>query len=73
LTLHLKLQLDGNDSIADSRLDQLGETAVQLTAGVSWLFAPGWEAEFSFSEDVSVDTAPDFVLQAGVRYRSSAR
>jgi hypothetical protein len=72
-SLHLKLQLDSHDAVADSRLDQLGEVAVQLTAGASWLFSPGWEAEFSFSEDISVDTAPDFVLQLGVRYRASAR
>lgn len=71
-TLHLKLQVDSNDAVADSRLDQLGDTAVQLTVGASWLFAPGWEAEFSFSEDIAVDTAPDFVLQLGLRYRTSA-
>ena len=68
-TVHLKLQVDSNDAVADSSLDQLGSVAVQLTAGLSWLFAPGWEAEFSFSEDIAVDTAPDFVLQLGVRYR----
>ena len=38
--------------------------------GASWLFAPGWEAEFSFSEDIAVETAPDFVLLFGLRYRS---
>jgi len=68
-TVHLKLQVDSNDAVADSSLDQLGSVAVQLTAGLSWLFASGWEAEFSFSEDIAVDTAPDFVLQLGVRYR----
>jgi hypothetical protein len=70
--LHLKLQLDSHDAVADSNLDQLGEVAVQLTGGLSWLFAPGWEAEFSISEDISVDTAPDFVLQLGLRYRRSS-
>ena len=56
-TLHLKAQIDSHAAVA----------------GLSWLFAPGWEAEFSFSEDIAVETAPDFVLQLGVRYRSSAR
>ena len=71
--LHLKLQVDSHAAVADSTLTQLGDASVQITAGMSWLFAPGWEAEFSFSEDIAVDTAPDFVLQLGVRYRSSAR
>ena len=70
--VQLKLQIDSHDAVADSRLDQLGEVAVQLSVGLSWLFAPEWEAEFSFSEDIAVDTAPDFVLQLGLRYRSSA-
>ena len=71
--LHLKLQVDSHAAVADSTLTQLGDASVQITAGMNWLFAPGWEAEFSFSEDIAVDTAPDFVLQLGVRYRSSAR
>ncbi len=70
--LHLKLQVDSHAALADSTLTQMGDSAVQITAGLSWLFAPGWEAEFSFSEDIAVDTAPDFVLQLGVRYRPSA-
>jgi hypothetical protein len=70
--VHLKLQVDSHDAVADSDLDQLGDVAVQLSAGVGWLFAPGWELEFSFSEDIAVDTAPDFVIGLGLRYRSSA-
>ncbi|MEP5764137.1 MAG: DUF3187 family protein [Halieaceae bacterium] len=69
-SVHLKLQVDSNAAVADSTLTQMGDTSVQLSAGVSWLPAPGWETEFSFSEDIAVDTAPDFVLQLGVRYRS---
>lgn len=72
-TLHLKLQIDSHAAVADSRLTQLGDESFQITAGLSWLFARDWEAEFSFSEDIAVETAPDFVLQLGVRYRSSAR
>jgi len=72
-TVHLKLQVDSNAAVADSTLTQMGDAAVQLSAGLGWLFAPGWEAEFSFSEDIAVDTAPDFVIQAGLRYRPSAR
>ena len=67
--VHLKMQVDSHAAPADSRLEQMGDPAVQLTVGMSWLFAPQWEAEFSFSEDIAVDTAPDFVLQFGLRYR----
>ena len=71
-SVHLKLQIDSHAAAADSTLTQMGDAAVQITAGLGWLFAPGWEAEFSFSEDIAVDTAPDFTLQAGVRWRPSA-
>ncbi len=70
-SVHLKLQIDGNAAVADSKLEQVGDPQVQLTAGLSWLFAPGWEAEFSFGEDIAVDTAPDFTWQLGLRYRGS--
>lgn len=71
-SLHLKLQIDSHAAVADSALKQTGDTSVQLTVGASWLFARGWEAEFSFSEDIAVETAPDFVLLLGLRYRSQA-
>ena len=41
----------------------------ELTAGLSWGFAERWELDVGFSEDINVDTAPDFVIQAGLRYR----
>lgn len=71
--LRLKLQLDSHAAPTDSQVDQLGATSVQLSAGVDWLLSPDWSAEFSFSEDIAVDTAPDFVVQLGLRYRPSAR
>jgi hypothetical protein len=71
--LHLKLQVDSHSAVADSSLTQLGDVSVQITAGLSWLFAEGLEGEFSFSEDIAVDTAPDFVLQLGIRYRGLAK
>ena len=67
----MKLQVDSHAAAADSSLTQLGDVSVQITAGLSWLFAEGLEAEFSFSEDIAVDTAPDFVLQLGIRYQRS--
>jgi hypothetical protein len=68
-TLHLKLQLDAHAAPADSRLEQIGDPAVMLSAGVSWAPAPRWELDFSFSEDIAVNTAADIVFQFGLRYR----
>ena len=65
----LLLQVDAHAAVADSALTQLGDPSVQLTAGGRWRFARDWSAELSFSEDIAVNTAPDFVLQFGLRYR----
>jgi len=67
--LSLLLQVDSHAGVADSALTQLGDTSVQLTVGGRWAFSEGWAAELSFSEDIAVNTAPDFVLQFGLRYR----
>ena len=68
-TLHLKLQIDSHAAPADSSLEQIGDTAVQLSAGVTWTPASRWELDFSFSEDIALDTAADIVFQFGLRYR----
>ncbi|MEM0954059.1 MAG: DUF3187 family protein [Pseudomonadota bacterium] len=68
-TISLLLQVDSHAAVADTALTQLGDTSVQLTAGGRWRFARGWSMELSFSEDIAVNTAPDFVLQLGLRYR----
>jgi hypothetical protein len=67
--LHLKLQIDSHAAPADSSLDQIGAPSVQVTAGVSWVPGPHWELDFSFSEDIAVDTAADIVFQFGLRFR----
>jgi hypothetical protein len=66
--LHLKLQIDSHAAPADSSLDQIGATSVQVTAGASWVPGPHWEFDFSFSEDIAVDTAADIVFQFGLRF-----
>jgi hypothetical protein len=68
-SLHVKLQLDAHAAPTDSRLEQLGDPAVMLSAGLSWAPAPRWELDFGFSEDIAVNTAADIVFQFGVRYR----
>lgn len=68
-SLHLKLQVDSHAAVADSQRKELGDTSVQLTAGVTWLINENWEFDASFSEDIAVATAPDFVVHAALRYR----
>ena len=68
-TVHLKLQIDSHAAPADSALEQIGDTAVQLSAGVTWVPSPRWELDFGFSEDIAVETAADIVFQFGLRYR----
>jgi hypothetical protein len=67
--VQLKMQLDAHAAPANSALTQIGDPAVQFSAGLSWLPTPGWELDFSFSEDIAVDTAADIVFQLGIRYR----
>ncbi len=67
--VHLKFQLDAHAAPTDSKLEQLGDPAVQLSAGLTWAPSPRWELDFSFSEDIAVNTAADIVFQFGVRYR----
>ena len=40
-----------------------------LTAGARWRFAQHWALDFSVVEDILVETAPDVIFQASLRYR----
>lgn len=68
-TVHLKLQVDSHAAVVDSTLTATGDTSVQLTAGLTWLLGGHWELDAAFSEDIAVETAPDFVVHLGIRYR----
>ena len=62
-------QVDAHAAPADSDIKGIGETAVMLTVGARWRFAEQWALDLSLVEDIQVETAPDVVFQAGVRWR----
>lgn len=61
-------QLDGHAGPLDSDLKQLGGDAYMLTVGARWRFADHWSVDASVVEDIRVETAPDVILQASLRY-----
>lgn len=64
----LLAQLDAHAAPMDSALDALGSDAVMLSAGARWRFAPRWAVDVSLVEDIAVETAPDVIFQASLRY-----
>lgn len=65
----LLAQYDGHAGLADSSLDALGDSAAMLSFGARWQATPRWGVELSFVEDIVVESAPDIIFQATVRYR----
>lgn len=61
-------QLDGHAAPTDSRLTGLGEDAWMLSFGVRWRVADNWALDFSLVEDIQVETAPDIMFQASLRF-----
>ena len=62
-------QLDAHAAPADSDIKGIGEAAVMVSVGARWRFADDWALDVSVVEDIQVETAPDVVFQAGVRWR----
>lgn len=62
-------QLDSHAAPLDSTLTGVGDDAVMGTVGARWYFTPQWSADISIVEDIRVETAPDVIFQASVRYR----
>ena len=71
--LHLNVQLDAHAAVADSALDELGDTTALLTVAGTWALAPRWEIEVGFTEDIAPRTGPDSTPRLGVRYRPAGR
>lgn len=65
----LLAQYDGHSGLADSSLEALGDSAAMLSFGARWAATPRWGIELSFVEDIVVESAPDIIFQATVRYR----
>ncbi|MEH6591181.1 MAG: DUF3187 family protein [Halioglobus sp.] len=64
-------QVDIQAAPMNSEITGMGDEAVMLSLGMSWRFLPHWSADFNFVEDAAPETAPDIILQASIRYRSS--
>jgi hypothetical protein len=67
--LGVKAQIDANSALYYSQLEELGQTAVQVTLG-GWLeFGAAGLFEFAISEDLHVSTTPDVVVLLGLSWR----
>lgn len=65
----IKAQIDANSAVYNSRLEELGQTAVQATVG-GWLrFAETGIFEYAISEDLHVNTTPDVAIVFNVSWR----
>lgn len=62
-------QVDAHAAPADSAIKGMGEAAVMLSVGARWRASEHWALDLSLVEDIQVETAPDVVFQAGVRWR----
>lgn len=62
-------QVDAHAAPADSDIKGIGDAAIMLSVGARWRFAESWVLDVSLVEDIQVETAPDVVFQAGVRWR----
>ncbi len=67
-TFSLFAQLDMHAAPLDSELTALGDEAILGTLGGRWHFADKWTLDFSFIEDLQVETGPDITFQASIRY-----
>jgi hypothetical protein len=61
-------QLDSHAGPLDSDLKQVGGEAYMITVGARWRFAEQWALDASVVEDIRVETAPDVMFQASLRY-----
>lgn len=65
-----KVQFDFHSGFyKKSATRQLGRESIQLVLGTDYFISDNLNLSFSFSEDLIVNTAPDFVLQFGVSYK----
>jgi hypothetical protein len=65
----LKGQLDVHGAFYDSPLEELGETAIQVTLSAWRRTGQRGSLEFAVVEDLNVSTAPDVVLQVAAAWQ----
>ncbi|WP_339669059.1 DUF3187 family protein [Dasania marina] len=63
----VKTQLDFHSAFYDSALKQIGKSSVQWLLGGSYKITEKLIFDFSLSEDIVVETAPDVVFMFGLR------
>jgi hypothetical protein len=68
-TVGLKAQLDLHTAFYDSALDELGDAAVQATAGGWWAIDSRRVLTVAVIEDLIVRAAPDVSLELGLEWR----
>jgi len=64
----LKAQLDVHTPFYDSRLEEIGDTALEATFGAWMQRRKGGQLEFALVEDLRVRTSPDVVLKIAARW-----
>ena len=62
-------QLDAHSNFFASALDELGAAALQASVGGWWETDSGRTLTFAFSEDLIVNTAPDFAVHVGLGWK----
>ena len=67
-SLSLLAQFDTHAAPARSGITALGETAVLFSAGLRWRLSPAWALDFTVAEDAQVETGPDVMFQAALRF-----
>lgn len=68
-SLAFNAQLDAHTPFyRGSGFRELGATAIQGLLGITWQYAPKKFLGFSISEDLAVDTSPDFVLNLSLSF-----
>jgi hypothetical protein len=65
----LKGQLDVHGAFYDSPLEELGETAIQVSVGAWRRTGQRGQLELAVVEDLNVSTAPDVVLQIAAAWQ----
>ena len=66
--LGFKAQVEVHTPFYDSPLEEIGQTAVQVSLGGWWSFSASGRLDIAVGEDLHVSTAPDVLLHAALRW-----
>jgi len=68
-----KTQLSGHSAIYDSAMPELGSDTLQLSMGAGFVLFERWILDLSFSEDLTVEAAPDITFQMSLKRSGTNR